>query len=483
MSNANGKISPPVSMSDIQTVLGNSSNDLETLCKANDINMWARYKPERIRDIYLPITHHTRKNNLFSLQIPWCDAYRIEPGGQMYYNMLNGRVYAILYNIGEENGWEYLKPRGDRTAQNQGKEYFRESDFGRILDDDSDPFYNTVYAQGYNHNAKLPFTTFINTGGATERLDSDGVWYEINTQVISNLVLTFYNSGGDDLHLQDFITIADYGNNMAWRPVVQLFRHWYQAGGEPWYERSQADIELAGDPFTTDPTGSWSMSIPLTNLHNNEFYSLCIGVGCCDQSNPLQWYSGVGHNLFIAPYTQQQWNDDILPFHIRFKLVQYSARTLHVTGLLFWQGGLSSWGTAGGTAPYFEINSLATGALRLTMTITKLPNQSADFVAEHGSAQTAGAVPMRIQAREMIAGESGETTYYLTPANSSGQTAQYIPIPEGSTSETVTLYATLNIANIPVGGYGEYHLYITTNDTDYVNLGYFSVHKYQYSRT
>lgn len=45
MSNSNGIISAPVTIDDVKTVLGESSNDLATLCKSSNINMWAKYKP------------------------------------------------------------------------------------------------------------------------------------------------------------------------------------------------------------------------------------------------------------------------------------------------------------------------------------------------------------------------------------------------------------------------------------------------------
>ena len=46
MGYANGKITRPVSIYDVQRAIGQSSPDLATLCKANTVNMWARYKPE-----------------------------------------------------------------------------------------------------------------------------------------------------------------------------------------------------------------------------------------------------------------------------------------------------------------------------------------------------------------------------------------------------------------------------------------------------
>ena len=48
MSNSNGVISAPVSIDDVKAVLGESSNDLATLCTSSNINMWSKYKPVRL---------------------------------------------------------------------------------------------------------------------------------------------------------------------------------------------------------------------------------------------------------------------------------------------------------------------------------------------------------------------------------------------------------------------------------------------------
>lgn len=45
MSLANNKITAPVSIDDVKSILGESSNDLATLCKSSKINVWAKYKP------------------------------------------------------------------------------------------------------------------------------------------------------------------------------------------------------------------------------------------------------------------------------------------------------------------------------------------------------------------------------------------------------------------------------------------------------
>lgn len=45
--NNNGSIFAPISIYDVQRVLGNPSSDLATLCRDSHINKWARYKPVR----------------------------------------------------------------------------------------------------------------------------------------------------------------------------------------------------------------------------------------------------------------------------------------------------------------------------------------------------------------------------------------------------------------------------------------------------
>ena len=51
MSVDRGYILAPVSISDIKTILGISSNDLATICKSSRINKWAVFKPEKIASV------------------------------------------------------------------------------------------------------------------------------------------------------------------------------------------------------------------------------------------------------------------------------------------------------------------------------------------------------------------------------------------------------------------------------------------------
>ena len=52
MSIINGIIQAPVSIADVKTVLGETSNDLATLCRSDKINMWAKYKPVELNKTF-----------------------------------------------------------------------------------------------------------------------------------------------------------------------------------------------------------------------------------------------------------------------------------------------------------------------------------------------------------------------------------------------------------------------------------------------
>ena len=102
MSNTNGVIAAPVSIYDVQHVLGQGSNDLATLCVSTAINRWARYKPERWagttaaqkqKGVPQPIDYATRKFNNFSLEVPFC-YYDQHKGWKL--NVMAKRVYDII---------------------------------------------------------------------------------------------------------------------------------------------------------------------------------------------------------------------------------------------------------------------------------------------------------------------------------------------------------------------------------------------------
>lgn len=116
MSYANNIISAPVSIDDIKAVLGESSNDVATLCKSSNINMWSKKKPVRLANPFPDINGTWYRADDDDLGI------QINKGA----NTNLGTLYAGASFV-------YKKPGGGSTQP------YRMSDF-----------------IGYNHNAK-PF--------------------------------------------------------------------------------------------------------------------------------------------------------------------------------------------------------------------------------------------------------------------------------------------------------------------------------------
>ena len=52
----NGIITAPVNIEDVKKVLNEDSNDIATLCKSNNINMWSKYKPVKLRKKFVTDT-------------------------------------------------------------------------------------------------------------------------------------------------------------------------------------------------------------------------------------------------------------------------------------------------------------------------------------------------------------------------------------------------------------------------------------------
>lgn len=118
MSVNNGKVTAPVSLYDVMTVLGESKEDLGTLCTSDKINRWAKFKPYRINQPG-DITDTQRKYINFGLIMP------------TIYNSKAELIAGLRSNGGS---WGYDRP----TA----------TDWHRITD-----------FIGYNHDAIPPFGT------------------------------------------------------------------------------------------------------------------------------------------------------------------------------------------------------------------------------------------------------------------------------------------------------------------------------------
>lgn len=475
MAYSNNRIEAPVSIYDVQRAISNGSPDLGTLISTGAINIWARYKPVRtLRSIVGALTFATRKGVNFGVQVPFCqDA------------MMNEKVYNILNRVSGEETWAYLPPRGN--VQGGVQEFYRLTDFARSPEELTPSEYGDptpANLRGYNHMAKIPFISFVGLDGATEKSDIDGTYYEVNTQLTSKIVVTFMNSSGDDLHLQDFINVAAPDSlGRAWRPVLQVFNGYIHLNSQnlddrlPWYERSNLgsyDTEVCGAPITNVSTDVWTVELNLSSLSNqNDFFHMCIGVGFVSQDF-FSW--GDSNPLFILPYTPEQDENSDYPFYFRFKLVSHIARRIEFVGLQYYNSS-NVWVNVGGTAPYFEVpKALMQGTtVGLTFTITKQPTQAIDFVGENG---TSTYPTLKMQARESL-NYGTEVIKYLTPANPNNNwsTVSNIFVAEGPVTDTVNLYAWVYIdkANASVGDTLVYHIYARVEGDQWNEISFFSI--------
>ena len=130
-----GKISAPVSISDIQQAIGQSSGDLATLCKASTINMWAKYKPVQLYQVidttsqWLAASNRWKKVSELGGVDPWWYGLSGQFGGITAPGQVSGipgytdRASLIAAFDGNLNGWVYNQPT------NGSLHPFRETDF------------------------------------------------------------------------------------------------------------------------------------------------------------------------------------------------------------------------------------------------------------------------------------------------------------------------------------------------------------------
>lgn len=128
MALANGKITAPVSVDDVKSVLGESSNDLAALCKSSNINVWAKYKPTCYPSPFPDDWYKARDGN-YGISVP-------------SYNTLESlyNAYFIDGDENHDNGYSYERPSGGSA------EPYRLGDF-----------------RGYNSRATSPIFSFLAT--------------------------------------------------------------------------------------------------------------------------------------------------------------------------------------------------------------------------------------------------------------------------------------------------------------------------------
>ena len=133
MSIVNGIITAPVSIEDVKEVLNEDSNDIATLCKSTNINMWAKYKPVNLRKKFVPDTLNSDGRS-------WT-----APSGKLGWWLGNNTIEDAALVIplvssksdfdDDKAKWAYNKPYGGDISP------YRLSDFAGYWDDAQEPIY------------------------------------------------------------------------------------------------------------------------------------------------------------------------------------------------------------------------------------------------------------------------------------------------------------------------------------------------------
>lgn len=171
MSVNNGKITPPISIDDVKSVLGElSTNDLATLCKSANINKWSKNKPIKHNCLFKPTEAQKKEANYGISNIPY---YRLL--GKMAQDVINGSMKNAT-NISTLDTriepWHYQQPMGGYASP------YRLGDF-----------------DGYFANASAPIGAITETEIESSLSGKVSVVFNKNTDTVSSL--TFNDLASD----------------------------------------------------------------------------------------------------------------------------------------------------------------------------------------------------------------------------------------------------------------------------------------------
>lgn len=147
MSVVEGKIiTMPVGIADVKQVLGSASNDLGTLCKNTNINMWAKWKPVPLSNV-LGLPDELEGND------GWAGNPAYGTNKEWWFG--GGAAQVRTYTVPTI---EDIEDIGADGVQNQAKAWTYNHPSGGT----SAPFRLTDFV-GYKHDAQPPFTAIMTT--------------------------------------------------------------------------------------------------------------------------------------------------------------------------------------------------------------------------------------------------------------------------------------------------------------------------------
>ena len=218
-----GIISAPVSIDDVKRALGESSNDLATLCKSENILLWAKYKPTNYSIDFVNDTLNSDKQTWTATDKTkawWLGEAR------RYQTVYNFNVVNSLKQAKQIGAWNYNRPAGTPNSP------YRLSDFiGYNSYDDGDEFFpfNVYCSPDIIYNNSTIHITF-DVGEAPTHPNN-----VISVDDIFNMLYLKFGDK-DHLYLGFFIaneTTKKQGCVSCIKPISKL------------------DINIGGDPILT----------------------------------------------------------------------------------------------------------------------------------------------------------------------------------------------------------------------------------------
>lgn len=170
MSYSNGKITAPVTIQNVKDALGSDSNDLATLCKDANINIWAKYKPVAKNLIDTVTGQWDATNNKWLSSATWWKGNLAANIGGITPKEFTTFSELTTYYDGGLNYWTYAGPTGGASQP------YRLQDFA-----------------GYNHNAPKPIENFY----ISPEIKQKGSF-------VASAIMSMPDSSADYISLSDF---------------------------------------------------------------------------------------------------------------------------------------------------------------------------------------------------------------------------------------------------------------------------------------
>lgn len=396
-----GIISAPVSIDDVKQALGESSNDLATLCKSENINIWSKYKPISCKGDFkeYPIREDSEEIVTSSYSKYTCvvrcgmnipmDTYknlRNNYGGEGF--AIKGCYNFYIDNVYGSNGIDKDASTGSHTVNASGKHFPKGGT-------------NSPYRLGdfRNYNGKAKYNLFLTS---IRELSDIEIYYSSTPKF--NCVL-YKNTNVDDntnLTMDDIITDL----SLAWSFWIQIC-----------YDSPYNDTDKIYKNYYVG-----NCQKPTDYVYASKEITFDIGSG--DKIIDIVPFLAYTRNATLYDDTKIIFIS--LPGAISFK---YYPRQINMESI---KSGSS------GFVDFSSLRQLVGASCICKARIYKLPD--ATFTVSDGTF------------RSVCTYGNNKTTYgrgYMS--NSSGQGTSSVTIPEGDRTDYVDVY--IRFDNIYEGGY------------------------------